>query len=427
MDINEYLEKLDKFTKDPNLDVMEFVMKDFNLDTCKTKFLHVAGTNGKGSVCEMLSNVLVEAGYKVGKFISPHLIKFNDGIYINNKEISDEEVENILEPLTKKIEEYNNLNEVPAKWFEVITCVALIYFLQNDCDFVVLETGLGGLTDCTNVVKSMVSIITNIGFDHVDILGETIEKITTQKAGIIKENSDTVIVEQAEEITKIIEETCDLKNTKLHKVKIEDVKNYSYTEELQKFDYKDYKQIEINLKGKVQIYNASQVLEIIDVLKEKGYKISEEAIRKGLKEVVHKARMEKICDKPLMVFDGAHNENAIDNFKQNIEQYYKEYKKIYIISVLKTKDYKTVIKKLCEDKESIFIFTDGNDKKKYVAKEKLYNAAYDITTFSKLFTMSLTEALNVVTKLYEDRLILVVGSFYVYKDVKEYLENQEGI
>ena len=154
MDVNEYLKKFDKFTKDPTLNAMKFLLSKFNNPQDKLKIIHVAGTNGKGSVCEMMNQILIQAGFKVGKFISPQLIKFNETIQINNTEITDSEISDILENLSTYIEEYNKENDIKVKWFEVITCIAIIYFERKNCDFVVLETGLGGTTDCTNIVNS---------------------------------------------------------------------------------------------------------------------------------------------------------------------------------------------------------------------------------------------------------------------------------
>lgn len=423
MNIDEYLNTFSKFTKDPNLDAMKYLMEKFDNPQKKLKIVHVAGTNGKGSICEMLASVLENTEYKVGKFISPHLIRFNDGIYINNKEITDEEVEEILIPLSKEITNYNKTHKVPVKWFEAITSLSLIYFAKNNCDIAILETGLGGTTDCTNIVDSMVSIIGNIGYDHVDILGSTIEEIATHKAGIIKENSDTVFVKQEECVNSIIENTCREKNATLHLVNSDEIQNYSYTLELQKFDYKEYKNVEINLKGKAQINNAAEVLECIDILKNKGYKISKEAIYNGLKTVVHKARLETLSQNPVIIFDGGHNENAINNLRQNVEQYFSHSKKVYIISLLKTKDYKTIIKNICKEKDSIFIFTSGNDKKRYVSKEKLYKEAKKYLNDINMYKYELKDAINICKKAYSDRVILIVGSFYVYKTVCEVLKN----
>lgn len=151
--IDEYLNTFDKFTKDPNLDAMKYLMEKFDHPEKKVKFIHIAGTNGKGSISEMLASIFNNTKYKVGKFISPHLIAFNDGIWINDKQISDEEVEEILEPLSKAIEEYNNCHKVPVKWFEAITALSIIYFANKKCDLAIMEAGLGGLNDCTNIIK----------------------------------------------------------------------------------------------------------------------------------------------------------------------------------------------------------------------------------------------------------------------------------
>lgn len=416
MDIEEYLAKFDKFTKDPTLEAMEYLLSKFDNPHKKLKCIHVAGTNGKGSIVEMINNCLINAGYKVGKFISPHLITFNDGICINNKEIDNKEIEEILRLLSNYIEEYNKNHEIKVKWFEVITSIALIYFYKNNCDFAVIETGMGGITDCTNVIEPLVSIIANIGYDHVDILGKTLQEIATQKAGIIKKNSETVILRQ-EEIMQIIEEKCKNENNKLHIIEKQDLINYKFNDEFQQFDFKKYKNIEINLKGKVQIYNASQCLETIEIIKQKGYKIPEEAIRKGLKTVIHKARMEVLNKNPLIIFDGGHNENAIKNLKENIKQYYNNKKHIYIISILKTKDYENILMQLSEDKEAIFFLTSGNDEKRYVSKEELYNKAKKYINSSNLFLESLEEAVNIAKKNYEERIIFIVGSFYIYKNI----------
>ena len=245
-------------------------------------------------------------------------------------------------------------------------------------------------------------------------------QIAKHKAGIIKENSDTVIVKQGD-IMNVFEEECKLKKSKLHVIEKEDIKNYKFDKELQKFNFKSYKDVEINLKGKAQIYNAGEVLEVIDILKNNGYKINDDAIYKGLKTVVHKARLEVLSKNPLIIFDGGHNENAIKNLKENINTYYNNNKKAYIISILKTKDYKAIIKNICQDKDAIYFFTSGNDKKRYVSKENLYKEAIKYLDKDNIFKKDLVEALNICKQEYKDRTILIVGSFYVYKTIIENL------
>lgn len=277
------------------------------------------------------------------------MIKYNERITVNNIEITDKEMSDILEKVAEKVEKYNKEHEVPVKEFEVVTTLALIYFAEKECDFVVLETGLGGIDDCTNIAEGLISIITSIGLDHMDILGKTIEEIAEKKAGIIKQNNDTVMLYQ-EKVTKIIEKKCKEKKNTLHLVNKNDITNYSFNEENQKIDYKNYKNIELNLKGKSQIYNVAEVLECINILKQEGYDIKEEAIREGLKTVIHKARFEMIMKNPKIIFDGGHNEDAINNLKETIEMYYPNEQKVYILSSLKTKNYKTVVKILTKNK-----------------------------------------------------------------------------
>lgn len=423
MDIEEYLSHFDKFTKDPTLEVMNYIMEKFDNPHKKLKCIHVAGTNGKGSVCEMVNNCLINAGYKVGKFISPHLITFNDGIYINNEQIQDEEVEEILIPLSKVIEEYNKTHEIPVKWFEVITSLVFIYFEKNNCDFAVIETGLGGLLDCTNIIEPIVSVLTTIGYDHMNILGNTIQEIATQKAGIIKKNSETVFISQPE-INEIIQNKCVEEKNKLHLIEKEKIKNYTYNNDIQQFDYEGYKNIEINLKGKVQTNNATECLEVMNILKSKGYVIPDIAVRKGLKTVVHKARMEVLSNNPKIVFDGGHNESAIKNLKSNINQYYSNQNRVYIISILETKDHLTILKELSDDKNAIFYFTNGVEDRPYVNSKDLKEEAMKYIPKDRIFTGNLKETIKEAINKYNDRVIFIVGSFYVYKEVISILKDR---
>ena len=254
----------------------------------------------------------------------------------------------------------------------------------------------------------------------MDILGNTLEEIAVQKAGIIKEKGETIFVEQEPKINKIIEETCKKKRNILHLITLQDCKDISYDAEYQTFSYKE-KQVKINLKGNKQIGNACIVLEAIEVLRKKGYTILDKAVLEGLKTVVHKARFEVINLNPTIIFDGGHNEQAIKNLKETINMHYNNGKKTYIVSILKTKDYKTVIKELIEDKEAEFIFTDGTKEKDevkcYVEKEMLYNEALKYRK-DKLYMDTLESAIQ-KNKKQKDRVIFIVGSFYTYKEVIE--------
>ena len=417
MNIEEYFNNFYKEAKNPTLNAMEYFMEELGHPEKKLKIIHIAGTNGKGSTTEMLANILTKNGYKVGKYISPHLIKYNERISVNGQDITDKEMENIIEKLKDKIEKYNKMSSTKVTLFELLTTMALYYFKEKDCDFVVLETGLGGLYDCTNIVWPLVSIITSISYDHMAILGETLKEIAMQKVGIIKENSNTVIVEQKPSIQRIIQETCLNKNNELSVIKKADIQNKKYENEFLVFDYKQNKNIKLNLKGDKQFENASICLEAINILKQKGFNISEKAIKEGLQSVIHKARFEIINKNPLIIYDGGHNEEAILNFINTVNTYYKQKEKIYIISILKSKDYKTVLNYLLKDEGSTFIFTSGNNKERYVSSEELYKTAKNITKNDKLYKMNLQEAI-LYAKKQENKVSFAIGSFYIYEDVK---------
>lgn len=427
MDINEYLKRFDKFTKDPTLEAMYFLLEKFDNPQNKVKIIHVAGTNGKGSVCEMLNRILVDLKYTVGKFISPQLIKFNETITVNDKEISDDEVSKILEKLSIYIDEYNLNHEIKVKWFEVITSVALIYFAQKKCDFVILETGLGGTTDCTNVVNSMISIIVSVGLDHVDILGNNIVDIAKHKAGIIKNNSDVIYLrrENDKEVLDVIENKCKSTNSKLHLVTKEDCLDYKYDGNLQYFTYKNLKDIPVNLKGKKQIYNSTICLKAVEILREKGYKIENTIIINSLKNVIHRARFEKLLDNPEIIYDGAHNKPAIENLIETIDQYYLDKEKIFIVSILGTKDYKTIIKMLVQKyNNDEFYFTDGVSDRKFIDSSELMKVAKENNENGIYNSGELVKTINNVTKKYRNsnKIIFIIGSFYIYKEVVDTID-----
>lgn len=420
MDVKKYLQGFFAGTKKPSLDAMRFFMDKLNHPEKSLKFIHIAGTNGKGAVTEMLSNILLNSGYKVGKFMSPHLIRYNERIKINNKEINNKEMEEIIIKLDPLVKEYNSKGNGNVTLFELETTMAILYFANKKCDIVVLEVGLGGLYDCTNIVYPIVSVITSIGYDHMKFLGNTLEEIAFQKAGIIKLNSKTIFMSQSENVDNVIKERCKEENNKLFLVNKEEIKNYSYTEEYQMFDYKKYKNIKINLKGMSQTYNACIVLETVDALKEK-YNIKEDIVRKSLRNVIHRGRFEKINNNPTVIYEGAHNEPAIKNFINSVEMYYKNDKKLYIISILKSKDYKTILKLLVKNDENIYVFTYGNDKERYNNAEILKNEAQKLGA-KNLFAMELEDAIKMSLEKYKDHIIFTVGSFYIYGDVIEKLK-----
>ena len=421
--IEKYLTNYFKGANNPSLNAMKYFMEEYNNFEKEMKFIHIAGTNGKGSVVQMISSILVQQGYKVGKFISPHLVHYSERISINNQNISEKDLEKILSELEPKISKYNTSSKIPITFFELTTIIALLYFYRNNVDFVVLETGLGGLFDCTNIISfPLVSIITSIGFDHVQILGNTLPEIAYQKAGIIKEDSNTIFFEQSKEVNDVFINVCKEKNNKLHLLKNRQITNYHYDVDYQYFDFENYKDIAVILKGKKQIQNSAICIECMKILNSLGYQVDEESIRTGLKTVVHKGRMEILNNNPLILFDGAHNVPAIQNLQSMIDMYYKDSERVYVVSILKRKDYKKMVELLIQDKNATFIFTSGIDDTRYVSGTELLQIAQNFKSNQKLIIKNLNEAIKYVMENCQNRVNFFVGSFYTYSFITEFIK-----
>lgn len=414
MDVEKYLQGFFPGTKGPTLDAMKYFMEKLGHPEEKLKFIHIAGTNGKGSCTEMLTNIFLKSRYKVGKFISPHLIKYNERISVNNINITDKEMEEIITKLDPLVKEYNEANKRNVTLFELETTMAIVYFESQKCDVVVMEVGMGGLYDCTNIIYPEISIINSIGYDHMNVLGNSLEEIAFQKAGIIKKNSATIYISQSESVDKVIIDKCAKENNELHLINKKEIQNYSYNKDFQIFDYKQYKNIKIKLKGESQIYNASICLEAVDILKNR-YNLPEENVREALETVIHKGRFETLHENPTVIYDGGHNELAIKNFINSVNMYYKDTKKVFIISLLKSKDYKTVLKLLVKNDENIYIFTNGNSKERYNDAEILKKEAQK-SGAKNLFSLELKEAIKTSLQKYDNHTIFIVGSFYVYEE-----------
>lgn len=302
----------------------------------KLKYIHVAGTNGKGSTSAMLSSILVEAGYNTGLFTSPYINEFNERIQVNGKNIPGEFLIKGVEKLKIAVEKMDNK---PTE-FEIVTALGFLYFYEMDCDIVVLEVGLGGRLDSTNIIKKPeIAVITAIGIDHTKELGEDIEKIAWEKAGIIKEDTDVILYEQDEIITDVIKEVCKEKSSKLYLSEPNGINLKDFTLENQVFDYKDLKGIKLGLLGEHQLKNVAVVLKTIEVLKSKGWKISSENLMAGLEKVKWPARFEVINRKPIFIVDGAHNPQGVETLAKNIENYFKNKKITFITGVMQDKEY----------------------------------------------------------------------------------------
>lgn len=302
----------------------------------KLKFVHIAGTNGKGSTAAMTASILREAGYRTGLYTSPYIYRFHERMQVDGAEISDDELSAITEyvkPLA------DAMTESPTE-FELVCCIAFEYFARKKCDIVVLEVGMGGAFDATNVIETPeVAVITNIGLDHTEFLGDTVEKIAQTKSGIFKENGHAVVYRGTPSVEAVYERVCAEKHTVLTKADFDTLRLREHTLDGQVFDCGDRKGLVLPLLGDHQLHNASVVLSVIDTLKDIGWNISEDHIRDGLKNVKWPGRFDIVSRSPLFIIDGGHNPQCIEALVKNIEDYLKDRKVIALTGVLADKDY----------------------------------------------------------------------------------------
>ncbi|WP_053956109.1 bifunctional folylpolyglutamate synthase/dihydrofolate synthase [Inediibacterium massiliense] len=340
----EYIHGTYKFGSKLGLENITDLLKLMENPQKNLKVIHVAGTNGKGSTCNFIHSILKEAGYKVGLYTSPYLEEFTERIQINGINIPKKELGDITSFVKEKVDIMVREGKNHPTEFEIVTAIAFEYFKRESVDFLVLEVGMGGRFDATNVVNSLVSVITSIDYDHMDYLGDTLDKIAYEKAGIIKENSIAVIYPQAVEAMKVIEEVCKKRNTKLIKAPIENIKIINQTEEGQSFEVvinDEIQNIFISMLGDHQIKNSTLALSVIKVLEDEYHiSISKKALNEGFRKAIWPGRFEVIRKNPTFVIDGAHNVAGMNALKEGIEKFFKDKNIILGIGILADKDEK---------------------------------------------------------------------------------------
>jgi len=310
----------------------------------KLKFVHVAGTNGKGSTVAFISSMLIEEGLKVGIFTSPCLERFNERIKVNQDEIDGDDLARITSFVKENVDILISKYGIYPTEFEIVTAIAFEYFFEMKCDIVVLEVGLGGRFDSTNVIKeALVSVITSISYDHTDRLGDTVEKIAFEKAGIIKNEADVVVYSQKDNSINVIREVCKEKKARLHIVDFESIKIKQTSIDGQEFEFCNWKSLKISLLGKHQVKNAVVALRVIEILKNKGYKISKDSIRRGLNNAKWPGRLEVLSKNPVFLIDAAHNGEGAEALAEVLKAYFPGRKIIFIIGALKDKDIASIV------------------------------------------------------------------------------------
>ena len=383
----------------------------------KLKFVHVAGTNGKGSVCHMISSVLVEAGYKTGLFTSPYIIDFRERIQLNGEMIPKDRLAAITERIAKMIPDLEERNIFPTE-FEIITAVAFQYFLEENCDIVVLEVGLGGTLDSTNIISNAeVSIITSISMDHTDVLGETLQEIAEHKCGIIKENGTVVSYPQPDfMIERLIRERAKEKNCAF--VQSELARLRLIRQELDGSDiiYAGCT-FRIPLPGKHQLYNFATAAAAINVLKNKGYIITMKQLMDGIAKVKIPARIEIVSREPLVIIDGGHNAEGVDALCDYLKTQCKEKDIIAVFGMMQDKNYSYCIGKLAPLCKRVYATTPSNPR-----SMKASELAAEIKPYCKGKVKAVSDPLKAYEKALKkadkQSAVIVSGSLYLASDIK---------
>lgn len=333
------------FSSSAGLYRMRKLLEHFGHPEEELTFIHVAGTNGKGSVCVMLHNILKEAGYRVGLFTSPYIHDFRERIQISGEFISKEELVSIGEEVLTYTDK---LYEQPNQ-FELITIIALIYFQRKCCDVVVLETGLGGTYDPTNVIpKALLSIITNIGLDHCAVLGDSIEQIAAAKGGIIKPSGSVLLYPSKRAALDVLTSIALKQNARIFYVEKSDIRRMNPALSFEQLEYKGLK-VELSLLGEHQCYNCATVLEAIRILNQGSFYISDDTIQRALNKTYWPGRMERIVQNPPVYLDGAHNPQGIQTVRDFMNERFPKKEHRYLIGILKDKEFPSMINILKED------------------------------------------------------------------------------
>ena len=370
----------------------------------KLKYVHVAGTNGKGSVCCMMANVLKAAGYKTGLYISPYVYRFNERIQLNGEEIPDDELAKTVE----KVKEQADQLEERATVFELITATAFLWFAEQKCDVVVLEVGMGGRLDATNIIEDpLVSIITSIDLDHTEYLGDTLGKIAFEKAGIIKPGRPTVVGDLPKEALDVIEETAKERNSAFYQAQTERIRIQSESLEGTTFTLNRVK-YQVRLPGTYQPKNASVVIRACELLS-----LPREAVKQGLAAAYWPARFEVLCKNPVVIYDGGHNPQGVGAAVDTVKRLGLG-KPVILTGVMRDKDHEQIVGMLSSIASEIFTVKPNNPR---ALPAEEYAAEFPAATPCESEEQAVARAMAAA---YEKNIpLLCIGSLYMYKEIRD--------
>ena len=424
----EYLERLRVFGSNYGLERTEKLLEKLGNPHEKIKLIHIAGTNGKGSTSSILGNILISHGYRVGFFNSPHLEDIEETIRINNENIKEEEFIELINEIKVYVDEVIEEGFNHPTEFEVLTCIMFLYLYRKKVDFGIIEVGLGGRLDSTNVINPILSIITSISLDHINILGDNITEITKEKCGIIKKNTPVITCMQKDEALEVIIEKASLMNSNLIVSNSNNFRfiNVSFNDKIYqevgfKFDEKE-EILKLPLLGDHQIINLSLAISAIKELNSLNYiDLDIEKVKFGVFNTKWNGRLEVINKEPIIVLDGAHNLEGIEVLKRSIDKYFKFNNLYLIIGILKDKEVEKMVEVITPSANKVYTLEPNSIRaeKAETLKEiiKKYN---DNVEYFEDYNKAIEDVLS---KANEKDLILVCGSLYMIGSIRSLFYN----
>ncbi len=418
----EYIHSTYRFGSKLGLDNISRLMSKLGNPQDSLNIIHVAGTNGKGSISAMIQSVLSESGYKTGFFISPYLERFTERIQIDNKEISKEDLALITNDVKNAVGEILKEGFNHPTEFEIVTAMGFLYFFRKNVDFLVLEVGLGGRYDATNVIKhSLISIIASISLEHTEYLGDTVETIAFEKAGIIKNNNSVVVYPQEEKIINVIKKQADEKGSTVYLPNLDDLvvkDSGTLSYRTKNFQIKNFT---IKFYGKHQLKNLLVAIKSLEILKNKGFKISNENFKKGIERASMPGRFEFIQHYPDIVIDVAHNKEGIDGFTDTIIPLLDHKDLILFIGMLNDKKPENLNVKLLESSKEIYTLTPNSDRaitsvdlKEVIEKKLKTNKIIALNSYK--------EAVRIAQSRDKMTISAFIGSFYMVGEIRTLLK-----
>jgi len=420
----DYLYGLEKFGMIFGLAKIEEILEAVGNPHREIQAIHIGGTNGKGSTAAIIASILRKEGYRVGLYTSPHLIRFTERMKVNEKEIEKEEVADLTEWMRQRLETAGVAP--PFTFFDFTTAMVFLYFKQKMVDLAVLEVGLGGRLDSTNVIDPLLSIITNIGKDHQDVLGKGILRIAREKAGIIKESRPLITAATQPQVLRLFSKICREKKAPFFRVG----KEFRYVLAGEgSFSYEGlYRKLwglSLNLRGSHQMINATTALGAMEILDDLGYRVSNDAMTEGLKEVDWPGRLEVVCSSPRVLLDGAHNPDGALSLKESLEKDFQYHHLVLLIGIMKDKDVHSILHSLSPLADRIILTRPGTDR---AASPALLRKALGRNGKKAEVIEDFRKAINKGLSLTgEEDILCITGSLYTVGEARSYFLPRGGL